>query len=334
LKLQLDNNGFPIPTYTQDTVTNFARVFTGWTYAPPPMSGITNYIDPMVARTPETSYHDRNPKTLLHYPNAVYENLPANQAAVDDLNQALDNIFYHPNVGPFICQQLIQKLVTSNPSPGYVARVESWFEDDGTGVRGNLWAVVQAILLDPEARGDIATDPNFGHLREPVLFTCNMLRAFNATGHSGTGQSDGYVNPTSTSMGMDLFKPPTVFSYYPPDFTIPGNPSVLGPEFGILTTVTTLKRANFVNTMTFGGGINTGSNAPTGTALDLSTLQAMTPDAMADYLNGLLMHGTMSDDMRTHLISAINAVAASNPLKRARTAAYLVLTAAQYQVQR
>jgi hypothetical protein len=98
--------------------------------------------------------------------------------------------------------------------------------------------------------------------------------------------------------------------------------------------VTALKRANFVNTMTFGGGINTGTNAPTGTALNLSTLQTMTPDAMADYLNGLLMHGTMSDNMRTNLIQAINAVAASNTLKRARTAVYLVTTSAQYQVQR
>ena len=134
---------------------------------------------------------------------------------------------------------------------------------------------------------------------------------------------------------MDLFRPPTVFSYYPPDFPLPGNGTLVGPEFEILTTVTTLKRANFLNQMTFGGGINVSNpNAPNGTALDLTALQAMTPDAMADYLNQLLMHGTMSDDMRTNLIQAINAVAASNPTKRARTAVYLVATAAQYQVQR
>jgi uncharacterized protein (DUF1800 family) len=332
--LQLDNNGNPIATYTQDTVTNFARAFTGWTFDKPPQTGTTNYINPMVVHTPETTYHDRNAKTLLQYPNAVYGNLPANQATAVDLSNALDNIFYHPNVGPFICQQLIQKLVTSNPSPGYVARVESWFENDGTGVRGNLWAVLWAILLDPEARGDAVSDPTYGHLREPVLFTCNVLRAFNATSHDGTTTSDGYVNPQVINFGMDLFRPPTVFSYYPPSYNVPGYIPLLGPEFGIQTTVTTLKRANFMNTMTFGGGINTGSNAPTGTALNLSTLQTMTPDAMADYLNGLLTHGTMSDAMRTGLIQAINAVAATNTLKRARTAVYLVTTSAQYQVQR
>jgi uncharacterized protein (DUF1800 family) len=333
--VQVDQNGDPLPTYSQDTVTNFARVFTGWIYAPPQQTGTTNYIDPIVVHTPETSYHDRNPKTLLQYPNAVNPTLPANQAAMDDLNQALDNIFYHPNVGPFITKQLIQKLVTSNPSGGYVARAESWFEDDGTGTRGNLAAVVYNILLDPEARGDMATDPNFGHVREPILYACNVLRAFNAQSHDLTTQSDGYINPQVINFGMDLFRPPTVFSYYPPDFPLPGNGTLVGPEFEILTTVTTLKRANFLNQMTFGGGINVSNpNAPNGTALDLTALQAMTPDAMADYLNQLLMHGTMSDDMRTNLIQAINAVAASNPTKRARTAVYLVATAAQYQVQR
>jgi uncharacterized protein (DUF1800 family) len=344
--LQLDNNGNPIPTYTQDTVVNVAKAFTGWTYQNPPQTGTTNFIDPMKVRTPETTYHNRDQKTLLQYPNAVNPVLPPNQPTATDLNQALDNIFYHPNVGPFITNLLIQKLVTSNPSPGYVARAESAFEDDGTGTRGNLWAVIQAILLDPEARGDSASDPNFGHLREPVLYTCNILRAFNATSHDGTTTSIGYINPTANPMGMDLFRPPTVFSYYPPDFTIPTNASILGPEFGVLTTVTTLKRANFVQTMCNpNGGVgndgikaNTNSNTsnydPTGTALNWSYLQTLTPDAMADYLNVLLLHRTMSDPMRTQLIQAINAVAASNPLKRAKTAAYLVLTSPQYQVQR
>jgi uncharacterized protein (DUF1800 family) len=328
--LQLDTNGLPIPTYTQATVNNLARVFTGFTFAPPQQLGVSNYVDPMV---PRPGFHDTGAKTLLQYPNAVYSYLPPGQDALVDVSEALDNIFYHPNVGPFICSQLIQKLVTSNPSPGYVARIESWFEDDGTGVRGNLWAVVQAILLDPEARGDVATDPAFGHLRDPILHTCNVLRAFNATSYDGTTTSDGYINLYVQPLGMDLFRAPTVFSYYPPNFNMPGYAPLLGPEFGVLDSVSTLKRANFINTMTFGGGIRTDSNAPNGTALNLSTLQAMAPDAMADYLNNLLMHGTMSDDMRTNLIQAISAVDATNTLKRARTAVYLVTTSAQYDVQ-
>jgi uncharacterized protein (DUF1800 family) len=331
--LQTDDNGSPIPTYTQDTVNNLARVFTGWVYPPPRMVGVTNYIDPMVQRLPETGFHDQRAKTLLQYPNAVNPYLPPGQPAIDDLNQAVDNIFYHPSVGPFISMQLIQKLVTSNPSPDYVARVESWFEDDGNGVRGNLWAVVQAILLDPEARGDMTTDPNFGHYRDPALYTCNVLRAFNAVAFNGSGMSDGYLNPLVLTFGMDLFRAPTVFSYYPPNYGAPGYAPLLGPEFAILDSVSTLKRANFINQMTFGGGVPTSTNAPRGTALNLTALQAMTPDDMADYLNNLLMHGTMSDDMRTALIQAINAVAASNPLKRARTGVYLITTSAQYDVQ-
>jgi uncharacterized protein (DUF1800 family) len=331
--LQLDSNGDPIPTYTQDTVNNFARVFTGWVFAPPRQNGVTNYIDPMVTRQPEWGFHDQGAKNLLSYPNAVNQYLPPGQLAIDDLNQAIDNIFYHPNVGPFISKQLIQKLVTSNPSPAYVARVSALFNDDGTGTRGNLWAVVQAILLDPEARGDMATEPAFGHQRDPVLFTCNVLRAFNATSYDGTTTSDGYINPQVIPVGMDLFRAPTVFSYYPPNFDAPGHAPLLGPEFAVLDSVSTLKRANFINQMTFGGGIPTGTNTPKGTALNLTALETMTPDAMADYLNTLLMHGTMSDNMRTALINAINAVSASNPLKRARTAVYLVTTSHQYDIQ-
>jgi len=132
---------------------------------------------------------------------------------------------------------------------------------------------------------------------------------------------------------MDLFRAPTVFSYYPPNFNAPGYAPLLGPEYAIFDTVTSLKRANFVNQMTFGLGVRTDSNTPNGTALNLSTLQAMTPDQMADYLNNLLLHGTMSDAMRTALIQAINAVAPSNTLKRAQTAVYLIATSDQYQVQ-
>lgn len=330
---QTDDNGNPIPTYTQDTVNNLARVFTGWVYPPPQMVGVTNYIDPMVQRLPETAFHDQRAKTRLQYPGAVSPYLPPGQPAIDDVNQALDNIFNHPSAGSFICTQLIQKLVTSNPSPDYVARVASWFEDDGTGVRGNLWPVVQAILLDPEARGDMTADPAFGHYRDPALYACAVLRAFNATAYSGTGTSDGYLNPLVMTFGMDVFRPPSVFSYYPPNYAAPGYAPLLGPEFAVLDSVSTLKRANFINQMTFGGGVPVSSNSPKGTALDLTALQAMTPDDMANYLNNLLMHGTMSDDMRTALIQAINAVAASNPLKRARTAVYLVTTSAQYDVQ-
>ncbi len=162
---QVDGSGNPIPTYTQDTITAFARVFTGWTY--PTKPGATArfgnpeyYGGPMIAID---SHHDTDAKTLLNGAT-----IAAGGSAQSDLTAALQNIFNHPNVGPFICSQLIQHLVTSNPSPEYVSRVAAVFNDNGSGVRGDLKAVVQAILLDTEARrGDDPTQaqPNEGILK-------------------------------------------------------------------------------------------------------------------------------------------------------------------------
>jgi uncharacterized protein (DUF1800 family) len=324
---QLDGEGQPIPTYTQATVTNFARVFTGWRLAPAPAPGVPNYIDPMV---PNEGQHDINEKTLL---NDVV--LPRGQNTVKDLNDAIDNIFNDPNVGPFISKQLIQHLVTSNPSPAYVSRVTSAFNGEISGVRGDMKAVVKAILLDPEARGDIKTDPTYGHLRHPALFITGVLRAFNARSAGGGGPSDGYLNPQAAAMGMDLFRPPSVFSYFSPGTVVAGTQGVRGPEFGLFTTSTALRRANFVNTIVF-STIPVGANSPSGTSLDLSPLQALAaePDQLVESLNVLMMHGTMSAAMRDSIIQAVSAVPAANTLKRARTALYLVATSSQYQVER
>ena len=324
---QLDLNGAPIPAYTQDTVNNFARVFTGWQRAAAPATGVPNYLDPMVANQ---SQHDVGEKTLL---NGTV--LPAKQSAAQDLSDAIDNIVNDPNVGPFISKQLIQHLVTSNPSPAYVARIASVFNGDLGSSRGDLKAVVKAILLDPEARGDFKTDPNYGHLKHPALFITNLLRAFHARSADGTGLSDGYLNPQAVNMGMDLFRPPSVFSYYSPGSGVPGAAGVRGPEFGLLSTATALRRANFVNTVVF-GNIAVGANSPTGTSLDLSALQSLagTPDQLVERLNVQLLHGTMSAGMRDAIVRAVTAVAASNPLKRARTALYLVASSSQYQVEK
>jgi uncharacterized protein (DUF1800 family) len=324
---QLDPDGDPIPSYTQTTVNNFARVFTGWRFAAAPSPGVPNYIDPMV---PNQSQHDVGSKTLL---NDVV--LPAGRTITDDLNDAIDNIFNDPNVGPFISKQLIQHLVTSNPTPAYVARVTSAFNGSATGVRGDLKAVVKAILLDPEARGDVKTDPNYGHLRHPALFISNILRAFYARAANGSGDTDGYLNPQAVLMGMDVFRPPSVFSYFSPGTVVSGTAGVRGPEFGIFSTSTALRRLNFVNTMVF-STIGVSANAPTGTSLDLSPLQALaaSPEKLVEHLNVLLMHGSMSAAMRDSVIQAVSAVSATNTLKRARTALYLVASSSQYQIER
>jgi hypothetical protein len=278
--------------------------------------------------------HDTGTKQLL---DGVV--LPAGQTGDSDLNAAIDNIFQHPNVGPFVGGHLIRSLVTSNPSPAYVARVASAFNDNGAGVRGDLGAVVRAILLDPEARGDVKADPSYGHLREPVLFVAGLLRAFNARAASGAAgsTSDGYLNPRTSPMEQDVFRPPSVFSYYPPDYLAPGTTDVLGPEFGIYSATTALRRANFVNTIVY-STIPVDANAPFGTSIDIAGLQALAPDpiALLGELNRVLLHGTMSTAMRDSIVAAVNVVpAGTNQMRdRARAALYLVATSSQYQVQR
>lgn len=324
---QLDGAGQPKATYTQTDVDNFARVFTGWRFAPPPATGVPNYIDPMVANEPQ---HDVLAKTLLQG-----QVLPAGRTTAQDLNDAINNIFNHPNVGPFISKQLIQHLVTSNPSPAYVARIASVFNGGGTGARGDMKSVVRAILLDPEARGDYRPEPSYGRLRHPAGFILSILRALGARSADGLTQSDGVLNPQSAALGMDVFRPPSVFSYFSPFNGVPGGGGLRGPEFGLLSTSTALARINFVNTIVF-SRINVSTNAPNGTSLDFAPLLPLAPGVlgMIDLLDELLMHGSMSAEMRNSITSAVRAVPPSNPLLRARTAAYLVLSSSQYQVER
>src|SRR5439155_3857292 len=208
---------------------------------------------------------------------------------------ALDILYNHHNIAPFISQALIQDLVTSNPSPGYVARVAAVFNLN----RANPYQmreVVRAILLDPEARGDVKTDPNYGHLREPAQLIANVCRAFDAKSSNQQQLSDGFLRDQSTPMGQDIFRSATVFSYYSPDVQLPGSTTIGAPEFGIMTSYTSLKRINFVNQMTFGVGITSNGatgTAPNGTALDLNPLLSLAsdPGALTDAVGNLLLHG-------------------------------------------
>jgi len=323
----LDASGKPVPTYDQSQITGFAHVFTGWSYPPQPgqiakFNNVPYFVGQMQAFA---SNHDTSSKQLL---GAM---APAGLTAEADLANAIHNIFMHPNVGPFISAQLIQKLVTGNPSPAYIARVATVFNDNGSGVRGDMKAVVRAILNDPEARGDLKIDPAYGKLREPVLYLLNTLRAFD-------GQSDGvYFQRVGGSLLQNVFNSPSVFNFYPPDYTVPAT-TALGPEFAIQNTSTALTRMNTANTMIFSAQIapeNTVIGA-TGTSLSMASLQALAndPAAMAAQLDALLLHGTMSQAMKNAIVTAVNAIPATDPLNRARTAAYLVSTSSQYQVQR
>ena len=324
---KLDGNGAPIPTYDQNVVIGFAAVFTGWTYAP--LAGAaskwTNPINYDGAMISFDAHHETGSKTLLDGLT-----VPAGQTAAQDLKMALDDIFNHPNVAPFIGKQLIQHLVTSNPSPDYIARVSAVFADNGSGVRGDMAAVVKAILTDPEARGDTPAQNNYGHLREPALFITGMLRSLG-------GQSDGVLPRAFVSgMGQPIYTPPSVFNFYPPSFILPGS-QTLAPEFAIDNASTALARANFVNTVIMQGGASpdptvTGS---TGTTINLTALAgAGDANAIIAQLNQSLMHGSLSSAASAAILTAVNAQSTTDPLAAARTASYLLLTSAQYQVER
>jgi uncharacterized protein (DUF1800 family) len=321
-----DTYGNAIPSYNQDIVEAFAHVFTGWTY--PLLPGVPqrphnpkNFLGSMAG---VQANHDTGPKTPLLYGTS----LAAGQPMGTDLTLAIRNVFYHPNVGPFIGRQLIQKLVTGDPTPQYVARVAAVFNNNGQGVRGDMKAVVAAILTDPEARGPVKLDPGYGKLREPVLYMTGLARAVNA-------KSDGvYFGQQSGALGQPLFYPASVFNYYPPTYVVPGTKAI-GPEFAIQNASTAINRYNFANTLAFGtiAPITTLPGA-IGTQPDWSALATVAGDANAllDRLSTLLLHGAMSAATRAAIIPAINAVA--DPVTRARTAFYLVATSSQFQVER
>lgn len=326
--VQRDNAGVPIAAYDQEMIEELARVFTGWTY--PTVDGSTavrnngvNYSSPMVA---VQSNHDTGSKLIID--NRV---IPAGQTALKDLNDALDILFQHPNVGPFIGKQLIQKLVNGNPSPAYVSRVAAVFNNNGSGVRGDLGAVVRAILLDPEARGEFKSAATAGHLSEPVLFVTRAIRGLG-------GQSDGVAVRTQLgNMGQNLFNAPSVFNYYPPDHTLPATGSV-APEFAIFNASTIFSRVNAINTFVMGNAIAADATVTgsTGTSINWAPWQALAndPAALVDKLAWTFTAGTLSDSARRIIITAVNAVSSTDTLTRAKTAAYLVLTTSQSQVER
>jgi uncharacterized protein (DUF1800 family) len=343
----LDGNGRPIPTYTQDTVEEFARVFTGWVLAPalpgPPEVGgtVPNYRNPMrqhLDSQAREDYHDRGAKTLL---NGFA--VAAGQAAADDLTLAMANIAGHPNVAPFIGKQLIQHLVTSNPSPAYVARISAVFAANVDSPT-QLQEVVRAILQDPEARGDAPPDLTAGYLTEPVLFITDFLRLFNVASFDRSGQSDGVLNSLSlgnnyqigsAQLSQDVFNSPSVFNFYPPDALLPGDANILAPEFRLYSSSTALRRANFVGRLVF-LGIAPGGDRTLGTSIDLSPYAAMAgdPATLVANLGQLMLQGSMSWSVYGIIVNRISAIPANQPLQRAQEAVYLLATLPSYSVER
>jgi uncharacterized protein (DUF1800 family) len=331
----LDGEGKPVPSYDQNAVEEFARVFTGYIFGPQFAPGIPNYHEPMRVRLDAAGredYHDRGEKQLL---NGVI--LPAGQTTKGDIFGALDNLVTHQNHAPFMSRLLIQHLVTSNPSPRYIKDVADVFAATVSSPQ-QLYEVARAILLHPEARGDVMSEVDYGRLREPVLFITGLLRMFNAT-------SDGVLNTLtvagspmgSAELSQSVFNAPSVFNFYSPDYQIPGtDPPLLGPTFQIQTSVTALRRANLVNRLVFSNIPPAPPDRPGGTSIDLTPYVDLAgdPAKLVSTLDLLLLHGAMSERMREIVTAAVAAVPSSQSLLRVRQAVYLIASSSQYQVER
>ena len=321
--------GAPVPAYTEAQVQAFAHAFSGWTYggAACPTIGKSNtasYTQPMIGCDVN---HDSTSQVLLRGFATT-----AGGTATKHLKEALDNIEADPNVPPFISKQLIQHLVTSNPSTAYVQRVVNVFKNNGSGVRGDLRAVVRAILQDDEARGPqppVAQYASYGHLRSPVLFITTLVRWLNVQLDTSGGKDPGAkLNSYSRSLGQYVPRPPSVFSYYPPNAPAPGANGLLGPEFAILDTATVTARANFVHELLYAA-----APANAGILIDLSVLPTDPNDSVL-WLNRYLLHGTMSSDLQLTVYNAMTDPRAGDLNRRKKLALFLTSLSPEFQIQR
>ena len=335
--LRLDPNGQPIQTYTQETIVQMAKVFTGWGYANATPNATSNanlfrgspadYESPMMLWP---AFHDDTAKTIVGG-----KVLPANQGGPKDLADALDALVNHPNTAPFISRQLIQRLVTSNPTPGYIYRVSQVFANNGAGVRGDLGAVVRAILLDPEARSAaIAASATFGKLKEPLLRATTLFRAFDATSNSGRFN---IPNPEG-NLAQAALRAPTVFNFYEPNYILPGELSAAGlyaPEYQILTDTTALTQPNFYYTyVSITRPTNPADMTPV-PAFEALVPLAATPDQLVARVGLLLTADTMPAATASRIVSAITSLPNNTPaLEKVRLAVYLTLTSPAGAIQK
>jgi uncharacterized protein (DUF1800 family) len=330
--LQLNAQGMPQPVYTEALVQAYARALTGWTYANPtggvPTSfpnGVPNFDQPM---QPIGIAHDTSAKALL---SGV--TLPAGQTAEQDLAGVIDSIFNHPNVGPFVGRQLIQHLVSSNPSPAYVGRVAAVFANDGAGVRGDMKAVITAILNDPEARAaDTNPAAGGGHLREPILYFTGILRALQFTNVDPQGRYDAASNYTAP-LGEAPYTAASVFNFFPPSYVIPGT-ALNAPEFGLENTAAATLRMTLADSIV--------RNHLTSFSIDMSPtsflgqIASATGNAATDSanlvtaLNILFAHSQMTTAMQSAI--ATNAALLPDIGQRVRVSTWLVISSNFYKI--
>lgn len=337
-------NGDCEPTYDNEMVRNYAYALTGWTYPAggatpwgcwPSGSNCRYYGGNMV---PVASFHDTSARALL---SGV--NLASGHTASQALEAVLNSLMRHPNMAPFIGRQLIQHLVTSNPTPAYVQRVTNAFTSGrfqgfGTGQRGDMKATIAAILLDTEAR-TAAPSVSAGRLREPAQFFTGVLRALN-------GRTDGDALGWwwGEQLRQHAFRSPSVFNFYPPDYPVAGtSPALVGPAFALHSTNAALQRVNYVNYLLFWDGSDPNSSVPgaLGTRVDLSAFLSDAGDAgrLVDRLSLLALGEPLPTVARNAVMNAVLAYTPQNSgaeyaRNRVRQAAYLVFSSPQYQIVR
>lgn len=331
---KLDAQGNTIPTYDQADIEGLAHVFTGWTWQNAERfwwwGENRDLISPMKV-FPE--FHAEGEKRIIN--GGV---IPAGQTPEQDLAQALDHIFNHPNVGPFVAKQLIQKLVTSNPSPEYVERVATRFNDNGSGVRGDMKAVIKAILLDEEAISGVAGHGKpFGKLKEPILRLSAFWRAFDASSGNGTYEFRWVDN----DFAQGPLKSPSVFNFFSPSYQPAGalkDADIVAPEFEIHTEGTMAKMTNHLHWRSVSmNSFERPSPEAKDIIVDYSVerdLVSASDDELIEHLNILLLAGTMSDHMKTVLRDYLTTIDADNPERKATEAISLVITSPEFAVQR
>ena len=324
---RLDTQGREIPTYTQAQIEGLAHVFTGWNYAgATSWSGATPNRLPM---EPNESFHDRNAKSIL----GGYL-CPAGVDAATELADVLNVLAAHPNVGPFLGKQLIQRFVTSNPSAAYVGRISAVWNDDGSGRRGNLGAVLEAILLDDEAKnGHIQAPGTFGKLREGVLMQTAIWRVFAARANNGLY---AYSNPES-AYGQAALRADSVFNFFRPDYRPQGELTTFGldaPEFQLLDQNTAIAAVNQIYRSTIVNYRGRTTPAAGDVLIDVAAAMviAADPEALIQWLDRWLLANTMpaglAQILRTHMVQV------TDPRRRVTECAWMIAASPQFAVQK
>ena len=345
---KVDNNGDFIPTYDFGDIANFAKIFTGLTYGnaivfgQDPLSELS-FTQPMKM---VNTWHEPGEKVLLNN-FTVPDRQPKDGMA--DINDALDNLFNHPNVGPFIAYRLIQRLIRSNPSPAFVGRVATKFNDNGEGVRGDMKAVIRAILMDEEARDcALAEDPFEGMLREPIVRYTQICRAFNAFSQDGLYRN--YMNEFQEAVSQRPLGATSVFNFFLTDFQPIGPIEQAGlsaPEFQITNSVTIIGYANRLHDWImdendvmeyrdiFSGEINYDEKKVNFDLTDELALEEGTEiGELLERLNLILLHGQMTDQTRTLLRETLEQVPEDDAEIRVRMAIFLVMISPDYLIFR